>query len=158
MRWREIFSKPAVGTTSNPASQTEEETTVQDGSEEPTWHPDPAQIATMVKMRRRELLSISRRLDRVKNKPRGRAYEIAATLLVGGVIGGAFGLLPFLAQRPNPDTVDRFIYFGLLGVGLLLARVCWRAASDMSEERTDTVAAIKEDLDHLLEGSLHNDT
>lgn len=112
----------------------------------------------MVKMRRRELLGISKRLGRVDNKPRGRGWEIAATLLIGGVLGGAFGLLPFLDQTPNPGTVDRLIYFGLLGFGVLLARLCWRAAKDTDGERADTVAAIKEDLDQLMEGSLQNET
>lgn len=109
-------------------------------------------------MRRRELLGISRRLGRVDKRPRGRVYELAATLVAGGMIGGAFGLIPFLDQTPNPGTVDRLIYFGLLGVAALIAYVCLRASKDAGAERSETVVAIKEDLDQLLEGSLRDDT
>lgn len=122
---------------------------------EPTWHPDPAQVAVMVKMRRRELLNISRRLGRLDNRPRSRFYEAAATLFAGAVLGGGFGLIPFLDQKPNPGTVDRLIYFGLMVLAGVVAYLCWRASRDTDAERSDTVDAIKDDLDQLMEGSLH---
>lgn len=129
------------------------EGTVPPGTE-PTWRPDPAQVAEIAKMRRRELVAISKRLGRLDNRPRGRRWEVVATLLAGGVIAGGVGLLPFLEQAKNPSTVDRLIYFGTLGLMAIGAYVCWRASRDMGDERTDTVRAIKDDLDQLLEGSL----
>jgi hypothetical protein len=138
----------------SPSALSAAEETTREGGEESIWRPDPAQVAVMAEMRRRELLGISKRLGRVDKKPRGRLYEVIAILFAGGLLGGAFGLLPFLAQKPSPSVVDKLIYFGLLGFAAAIAFVCWRASKDTDAERTDTVVAIKEDLDQLLEGSL----
>ncbi len=121
------------------------------------WRPRPEHGAT-VAMRRRELLTISRRLGRVDERPRGRLWEVAATLLAGSVTAGAIGLIPFLGQQANPDTVERLIYFGLLGVGVGAAYLCFRASRHIKEANSDTVLAIKADVDLLLEGSIDDGT
>jgi hypothetical protein len=157
MDWLDkLLGRPSAPTVSPPEVASNDmatEPAIAPGTE-PAWRADPAQVAEVRDMRRRELMTISRRLGRLDRRPRGQLYDWAGTLLLGGAVGGGFGLIPFLEQKPNPDTVDRLIYFGLLGVAVLVAYVCFRAARDARAERADTVVAIKEDLDELMEGSL----
>jgi hypothetical protein len=104
------------------------------------------------------MLTISKRLGRVDRFSRANAFGAAGTLFAGGAFAGAFGLEPFLSQKPKPGTESQLIYFGALGVAVLIAGLCLLAFVVARKERSDTVAAIKEDLDGLLEGELHNDT
>jgi hypothetical protein len=106
-------------------------------------------------MRRRELLTISRRLGRVDRFSRANIFGAVGTLFAGAALAGAFGLFPFLSQKENPDLSARLIYFGSLGAAVLIALLCGIGFLVARKERSDTVAAIKEDLDELLKGELH---
>src|ERR1700722_5066128 len=117
--------------------------------EAPTWLPDPEQVAAL-DMRRRELLTISNRLGRVDRFSRANAFGAAGTLFAGGALAGTFGLYAFLAQKPNPDLAARLIYFGSLGIAVLVAGLCFLGFVAARTERSDTVGAIKEDQDELL--------
>lgn len=104
------------------------------------------------------MLTISNRLGRVDRFSQAHAFGAAGTLFAGGALAGIFGMYAFLAQKPNPDLAARLIYFGSLGIAVLVAGLCFLGFVVARKERSDTVGAIKEDLDELLKGELHNAT
>jgi hypothetical protein len=71
--------------------------------------------------------------------------------MFGAVLGGGFGLVPFLSADPGPSHSQRLAYFGLLGVAALSGIGFGLAGLAIKGERDDSVAAIKEDLDDLLD-------
>jgi len=77
-------------------------------------------------------------------------FRGAAILLLGGVLGGAFGLIPFLSTDPSPSRASKVVYFGLLGVGVLLSAICGAAGLAIKSERDESVSSIKEAVDDLL--------
>ncbi len=88
------------------------------------------------------------RLSRMSSRGWDRKLSTLSTLLVGAVLAGSFGLIPFLG---TPETsTQEFAYFGLLGVALGLAITFGLCAMAIEGERDDSVEAIRQDLDTLL--------
>lgn len=112
--------------------------------------PSPEAVAELSKLRRRDLLSISKRLGRLKSRSWGRWFAAVGLALFGAVIGGGFGLIPFLGADPGPSDTGKIAYFALMLIALILAVVCGLATLATEDERADSIAAIKEDLDDLL--------
>jgi hypothetical protein len=130
------------------------------GSPPPLLRRSRESTAELQGLRGEELTSISRRLGRLSKSRWDRWFTGAFGLLLGGVLGGCFGLIPFLTANPGPSSKAKVIYFGSLGFILVVALVCGLASLAVKAQRDDSVAAIKEDLDTLLAayGLKHQDT
>jgi len=88
------------------------------------------------------------RLSRMSDRGWDRKFSTLGTLLMGAVLAGSFGLIPFLG---TPETsTQELAYFGLLGGALGLAIVFGLCAMAIEGERDDSVEAIRQDLDTLL--------
>lgn len=110
----------------------------------PIVEPRAQDIAEFRGLRRRELGSISDRLGRFRKMPWARLWGNLSTLLIGGAVGGAVA-----AAQMDAET-DKVLYWGVVVVVLLIGLVAAGAAFTTNDERTDSVANIKEDLDRLL--------
>lgn len=113
--------------------------------------PKPEMVAT-AEMGHADLREISGRLGRITNLSWATIWATVGILALGGVVGGIYGLISFLDETPNPDTNERVIYMGSLGVGLLVGLGCICAAFFMRKERAESVKDIKTDLDTKLDG------
>src|SRR4051794_36103338 len=82
--------------------------------------PDPVSVATMSDLRHREVLTISTRLGRMASPSKVNRYGWAGSILIGAVLGGGFGLIPFFSQTPRPSQLAQVIYLGLLAFALIL--------------------------------------
>ena len=112
--------------------------------------PKPEALHEAGGLRIRELRTISLRLGRMGKRQWDRWFAGAAILLLGGVIGGGIGLVPFLSYKPSPSSSSKVLYIVLLVAALLLAAVCGLARLAIRSEREDSCEAIKKDLDTLL--------
>jgi hypothetical protein len=112
--------------------------------------PHPEEVAVLTGMRKSRLQSFSDRLGRVGQFPWPTMWAGLGTLLLGGAVGGAFGLIPFLSTDPRPSSFDQLVYIGLVGGTAVLAIVCFLAAATTRAERVESVRAIKEDFDKML--------
>jgi hypothetical protein len=101
-------------------------------------------------LRGEELMEVSRRLGRMSKRRWDRWFTGAGVLLAGGLIGGAFGLIPFLTANPGPTAKAKIIYLGALAASFVLAVVCGLASLGIKGQREDSVTAIKEDFDRML--------
>ena len=105
----------------------------------------------MAGMRRSWLVSLSNRLERICEASKARYFGGASVLLLGGFLGGLFGLIPFYSASDRPSRFAQTIYIGALGFALVLAIVCGVAHKMMSDERGESVSAIKQDIDDMLD-------
>src|SRR5712692_7080107 len=100
--------------------------------------PRPEALHEAGRLRIRELKSISNRLGRMGKRQYDRAFSAAALLLLGGVVGGGFGLVPFLSTNPSPSHPARVYYFGLLSFAFILGVACTLARFAIKSEREDS--------------------
>jgi hypothetical protein len=106
-------------------------------------------IAEVEHLRHSEMQSISDRLGRIGDFPWASMWITAATLMGGAVVGGLFGLIPFLATKQENET--ELVYLVALGVGVVLTILCLAGAWTTHEERSESIASIKTDFDtHIL--------
>lgn len=117
----------------------------------PKMKPTPEMVAT-AEMTHSDLIEVSTRLGRVTKLSWATAWATVGILALGAVAGGLYGLISFLDQTPNPDTSERVIYMGSLGVGLLIGSGCVAAALFIRKERAESVRDIKTDFDKKLAG------
>jgi hypothetical protein len=120
------------------------------GSPPPVIRRSPESLAELQGLRGEELTSISKRLGRLSGSRWDRWFGGAFVLLLGGVIGGGFALIPFLSTNPAPSAKAKIIYFGALALCSVVALVCGFAALAIKGERDESVTAIREDLDRIL--------
>lgn len=113
--------------------------------------PRPDATAVLGGLRHSDMYSISERLGRLCNAGSpDRHFGAAAALCFGGLIGGLFGLIPFYSAEPGPDQMAQVLYFAVLSLVLLAAVIASVASVAIREVRTESAAAIKEDLDRML--------
>jgi hypothetical protein len=121
-----------------------ENSSFQKGSSPQEILPPAGDIAEHAKLRRREMASISERLGRLPRMPWSRVWGGLAAILFGAAIGGAVSALQL-----SPHT-DKGIYWGIVGGTFLFGLIAVMAALATNDERSDSVSAIKADLDRLL--------
>ena len=114
----------------------------------PVLQPRPEAIQELAGMRHRELLVLSDRLGRMSNKKWDRVFTGLALLFAGGVLGGGFGLIPFLAAEHT--KVQSRAYVAAIVVAVAIAILCALASLAVKSEREDSCEAIKADLDKIL--------
>jgi len=113
----------------------------------PIIKPSPHFLAELSKLRRRDLVSISKRLGRISKFPWRQLWAGASLLLFGGAVGGILGLMAL--QTP---TGTQKLKFGLaIGISLGAAILCGAAWFSTKAQRDDSVKAIKAELDEILE-------
>jgi hypothetical protein len=117
----------------------------------PKMEPTPELIAT-AEMTHSDLMEVSTRLGRVTKISWAAVWATVGVLALGGVIGGIYGLIGFLDQMANPDPDERVIYFGALGLGLIIGVGCIAAACFIRGARAESVKDIKTDFDKKLAG------
>lgn len=113
-------------------------------------HPKPEDVAELGRIRRRELQSLTDRLGRVEARPRSRVWNGAGAVLVSTSLGALLAGIPLLSSTADWDDWVIPVYAAAIGVALLVGGLCFRAARSMRDERADSVADIKTDLDRLL--------
>ena len=103
-----------------------------------------------------KLLTIHRNLGKLcgQETPRwrrwiewDRIFGTGAVLFVGGAIGGAIGLIPFLALSPTHNETVAYIaaVVGVAFVGLILGT----ARMAVRKERVDSVGSVFEYVDEI---------
>jgi CHASE2 domain-containing sensor protein len=95
--------------------------------------------------------SITERLGRFPRFPLAPVWGAGAAILFGAAVGGA------IAGTQLSSESDKGLYWGVVGVVVLLGVVCALAALATHSERTDSVQAIKVDLEKLLSGEVGDD-
>ncbi|HEY7830254.1 MAG TPA: hypothetical protein VIC06_06785 [Solirubrobacteraceae bacterium] len=111
----------------------------------------PRSIAELQNVRHRDLMTFSTRLGRLGQRQRDRLFANLSMLFAGGAVGGFFGFYAFTSTKPSPSGHAEALYIALLGAALALALCCGCASRCIREEREESVRAIKEDIDTLLE-------
>lgn len=112
--------------------------------------PKADQVAELGSVRRRDLVGLSQRLQRVEAPPRGRWFLVVAQLLLGAALGSAVAGIPLLSSTVDLDAWVRPTYIAATAACVVLAVVCFLAYRSTREQRADSITAIKEDLDGLL--------
>jgi hypothetical protein len=111
---------------------------------DPVLYPAPEAVATLGKLRMRELQAICDRLNRFPKWPYSRFWYATAAVLIGAAIGAVPG-----GSQLAPKA-DETLYWCLAGGAAALGIVCLIAGLTTQSERTESIEAIKEDLDLLL--------
>jgi hypothetical protein len=125
--------------------------------ERPKMAPVPEAVAT-AEMTHSDLKEVSARLGRVTKLSWASVFASLGVLALGAALGGVYGLISVLDASPHPDAQERVIYFGALGVGLIVGLGSVAGAFFMRKERAETVDGIKTDLDKKLAGWVLPDT
>lgn len=94
---------------------------------------------------------LSDRLARLKNAGHNRVWTNAGVTLLSVGLGALLAGIPLLSSTSHWDSWVMPVYASSVGVAFLLAGLCWLAARSIRRERADSVAAIKTDLDRLLD-------
>ena len=122
-----------------------------DPSRPTTLYPDPDAVAELAGgFRLAELRSISDRLGRMSKRQWDKAFAAIALLFAGGVIGGGFGLVPFLSTTPPPGHASKWLYYGLLIAAGVVSAICTVARFAIRSEREDSCTAIKSEVDAIV--------
>jgi hypothetical protein len=106
------------------------------------------EVRAEMKVRHVELKSISERLDNVAALSRVEKWGVRYQLLVGTIVGGGVGFIPFIAS--GPSLVFVVAYVVALAVAVLVTRLHREAATDIAAERADSILAIKEHIDKTM--------
>jgi hypothetical protein len=122
-----------------------------EGESRPKMVPDPEAVAT-AEMTHADLTEVSTRLGRVTKISWAAVFASFGVLVLGAAFGGIYGLIAFLDSTPNPSVQERALYFGALGVGLLIGGGSIVGSFFMRKERSESVRDIKADLDKKLGG------
>lgn len=101
-----------------------------------------------IRVRHMELKSISERLDHVAAVSRARKWEVRSQLALGALGAGLIGVVPFAAIEP--PLIAAACYGLALAVALYLSWTYSAAAHDVSDERVDSILAIKEHIDNTM--------
>lgn len=111
----------------------------------------PEEVAELAQLRRRELDVLSERMARVASEGRARPWAGAASAFVSVGLGALIAGVPLLSSTSSWDGWVVPSYAAAVGMSFVLACICWLAARAVRFERADSVAAIKNDLDRLLD-------
>jgi hypothetical protein len=111
-------------------------------------YPSPEAIAEVRKMRYADLLTMSRRLERVACLGRAKWYASAAWACVGAGIGAALALIPLLGADLDDWVMTAYICAVI--TLFIVSKLFAKAAEDVRDASADSVEAIKADLDILL--------
>jgi len=106
------------------------------------------EVRAEMKVRHSELKSISERLDNVAAISRAEKWGVRYQLLIGTLVGGGVGFIPFIASGPSVVFVAAYVV--VLAVALLVAWLHREAATDIAAERADSILAIKEHIDKTM--------
>ncbi len=106
------------------------------------------EVRAEMKVRHIELKSLSERLDNVTALSRSQKWGVRYQLLVGALVGGGVGFVPFIASGPSVGFV--VAYVAVLAVALLVTWLHREAAIDIAAERADSIVAIKEHIDKTM--------
>jgi hypothetical protein len=124
-------------------------TTVEDVQQkEPPLVERAYEVRAEMKVRHIELKSISERLNNVAALSRAEKWGIRYQLLIGTLVGGGVGFIPFIASGPSPVFVGAYVV--VLAAALLVAWLHREAATDIAAERADSILAIKEHIDKTM--------
>lgn len=119
--------------------------------EPPIAYARPEAVVELAQVRRRELESLSERLARVGAVNRARPWSAAAGGLVSVGLGALIAGVPLLSSTSRWDAWVIPAYAAAIAVTFSVAAICGFAARGIRFERADSVAAIKGDLDALLD-------
>jgi hypothetical protein len=117
----------------------------------PTLAPSPEAIAEVVGLRHADVQSIATRLGRLDAREYDRMFGGACTLFLGGLIGGAISMAPFLSTTPRPSSGSQLAYIVALAAAAVLALICGVARLAIRSQRTESVQTIQTDLKKMLE-------
>jgi hypothetical protein len=101
-----------------------------------------------IQVRHMELKSLSERLDNVAALSRAEKWGVRYQLLVGAMVGGVVGFVPFIASGPSLGYVVAYVV--VLAVALLVTGLHREATKDIAAERADSILAIKEHIDKTM--------
>lgn len=117
----------------------------------PVVYARPEEVVELAQLRRREVVALSDRLARVASEGRAKPWSAAGSILVSVGGGALIAAVPLLSSTERWDSWVVPTYAVAVVILFVLSALCWLAARTVRLERADSVAAIKIDLDRLLD-------
>ena len=112
---------------------------------------DPAAIAEVASLRHAEMAVLRDRLARLESAPRGAWFSPAGLLLLGASVGGALAGIPVFGSDAEYEAWVKPVYWILTCACGLVAVLCLVAHQTIGRQREDSISAIREDFDQLLQ-------
>lgn len=113
-------------------------------SADPILEPRREAMTELARLRRHELEGLSERLGALPRLPWSRIWGAVAAILLGGATGG------LIAGTQLPRGEDHTLYWVVVGAVAALGLFAALATYTSHDERSDSVTAIKDELDRIL--------
>lgn len=120
--------------------------------------PSPEAIAELAQVRHQDMLSLSERMGRVQQQPRADRWERVSSNALWAAIAAGVAAIPLFGAREQVEEWVFYLYGAVLAILAITAFGCRWASKDVAAERSDSISAIKQDLDRWIATYQDDDT